>query len=340
VSAPDSGLPVTLVDVEAARRRLGDRIHRTPLEPCRSLARPGGTLLLKCENLQEVGAFKVRGALHHLLRIEELDPTRLRRGVATYSSGNHGAALAWAARQLGARATIYVPADIPAGKRAAIERHGGRVVVAGRTSLDRRLACEAACRADGSAIVPPFDDPWIVAGQATCGLEILEQAPDVARLLVPVGGGGLLAGVALAVKSLRPEVEVIGVEPEAAASMKAALAAGRPVEIAAGETIADGLKPLQAGAITHALAARFASRVVTVEDDAIRRAMRRLLEEARLVVEPSGAAAVAAYLEGAAGAPENRVAAGGVTVALLSGGNVDFERLVGLLTGSPPTAES
>ena len=322
---------VTLADVEAAAKLLAGRVHRTPLVSARSLARPGGELWLKCENLQKVGAFKARGALHHLLR---LTPKQRAQGVATYSSGNHGAALAWAARELGTTAMIFVPGDIPAGKRAAIESYGGRVVVAGRTSSDRRKACEAAAVQDGFRIVPPFDDPWIVAGQGTCGLEIVEQvgpAGALKRVLVPIGGGGLIAGVALAVKSRRPDVEVIGVEPEAAASMSAALAVGRPVEIAVGETIADGLKPVQVGALTHALAARHVDRVVTVDDAAIRSAMRLLLERCKLVVEPSGAATVAAYLAGAVDAAAGGAAAGGITVAVLSGGNVDVARLLGLL---------
>lgn len=313
---------VTIADVEAARARLAGRVHVTPLVRATSLSRPGAPLFLKCENLQKVGAFKARGALNHLLL---LDPARRAAGVTTYSSGNHGAALAWAARELCVAATIFVPDDIPAGKRAAIEGYGGTVVVAGHTSADRKRACEAAAAQHGYAIVPPFDDPWIVAGQGTCGLELLEQAPQVRRVLVPVGGGGLLGGVALAVKSVRPDVEVIGVEPEAAASMQAALAAGAPTPIAVGETIADGLKPVQVGALNHALAARHVARVVTVSDAAIRHAMRQLVERCKLVVEPSGAATVAAYL----GEPADL--ASGTTVALLSGGNVDAARLVALL---------
>ncbi len=312
----------TLADIVAARARLHGRIHVTPLLSARSLSRPGAELRLKCENLQKVGAFKARGALNHLL---QLPPERRRHGVLTYSSGNHGAALAWAARELGVPATIFVPEDIPSGKLAAIEGYGGAVVVAGRTSRERKQACEAAATKGGGAIVPPFDDPWIVAGQGTCGLEIVEQASDVARVLVPVGGGGLLAGTALAIRSLRPAVEVIGVEPAAAASMQAALVAGSPVEIAVGETIADGLKPVQVGALNHALAARRVTRMLTVTDDAIRAAMRLLIERCKLVVEPSGAATVAAWL---ALPDAERV---GASVALLSGGNVDAMRLARLL---------
>lgn len=315
-------VPLSLADIVAARARLVGRVNVTPLMTAHSLSRPGCELRLKCENLQKVGAFKARGALNHLL---QLPVARRARGVLTYSSGNHGAALAWAARELGVAATIFVPEDIPAGKRAAIVAYGGCVVVAGRTSRDRKQACERAAGESGGAIVPPFDDPWIVAGQGTCGIELLEQAKDVKRVLVPVGGGGLLAGVALAVRSLRPDVEVIGVEPLAAASMQAALAAGAPVEIAVGETIADGLKPVQVGALNHALAARLVTRIVTVDDRAIRAAMRLLLERCKLVVEPSGAATVAAWLA------LDDVAAGGVTVAVLSGGNVDVERLLQLL---------
>ena len=322
-------MTVTLADIEAAARRLEGRLHRTPLVSAKSLSRPGAALWLKCENLQKVGAFKARGALHHLLCLFARDPSARARGVATYSSGNHGAALAWAARELGSRATIFVPEDIPAGKRAAIEGYGGTVIVAGRTSSDRRLACEAAAERDGAAIVPPFDDAWIVAGQGTCGLEILEQRPDVKRILVPVGGGGLLAGIAVAVKAKRPEVEVIGVEPEAAASMSAALAAGKPVEIKVGETIADGLKPVQVGALNHALASRLVSRVITVSDAAIRQAMRLLIERCKLVVEPSGAAPVAAWLT-ETGRSQGIDVAAGSTVAVLSGGNIDVGRLTQL----------
>jgi threonine dehydratase len=317
---------VTLADVEAAATRLAGRIHRTPLVTARSLSRRGAELRLKCENLQKVGAFKARGALNHLLRLFEREPAAAARGVATYSSGNHGAALAWSARELGSRATIFVPEDIPAGKRAAIEGYGGKVVVAGRTSRDRQVACEAAREREGFAIVPPFDDEWIVAGQGTCGLEILEQAPDVKRVLAPIGGGGLVSGVALAIKSKRPDVEVIGVEPVAAASMGAARKAGRPVEIQVGETVADGLKPVQVGALTYAIAARHVDRLVTVDDAAIVRAMRLLLERCKLVVEPSGAATVAAWLA------LDDAAAGGVTVAVLSGGNVDVGRLIALFS--------
>jgi len=322
-------LQVSLADIEAAARLLAGRIRRTPLLAADGLAPRRGELRLKCENLQVVGAFKARGAMHHLLRLFERDPKLKARGVATYSSGNHGTALAWAARELGAAATVFVPEDIPAGKRSAIERFGGRVVPAGRTSRDRREACEAAREREGFSIVPPFDDPWIVAGQGTCGLELVEQVPDVKRVLVPVGGGGLIAGIAVAVRSKRPDVEIVGVEPVAAASMQAALHAHRPVEIAAGETIADGLKPVQVGALNHAIAARLVSRVVTVDDAAIRQAMRLLLERCKLVVEPSGAATVAAWLA------HDDVAAGGATVAVLSGGNVDFERLVRLLSERP-----
>ncbi|MSR45667.1 MAG: threonine/serine dehydratase [Planctomycetes bacterium] len=317
-----AALDLTLADIEAARARLGDRIHETPLVTAHSLSRAGCELRLKCENLQKVGAFKARGALNHLL---QLSLGRRARGVSTYSSGNHGAALAWAARELGVAATIFVPEDIPVGKRAAIEGYGGRVIVAGRTSRDRKQACEADAARRDCAIVPPFDDPWIVAGQGTCGLELLEQAPDVRRVLVPVGGGGLLAGIALAVRSRRADVEVIGVEPDAAASMSAALRAGAPVEIDVGSTIADGLKPVQVGVLNYAVASRLVARVITVSDAQIRAAMRLLIERCKLVVEPSGAATVAAWLA------LDDAAAGGVTVAVLSGGNVDCDRLVALL---------
>ena len=326
---------VTPADVEAAADRLEGRITRTPLLPFADAARDGERLLLKCENLQRVGAFKARGALNYLL---QLPSDALAHGVATYSSGNHGAALAWAARQVGTAATIFVPEDIAAPKRAAIECFGGRVVVAGRTSADRRAACERAQQQAGFRIVPPFDDPWIVAGQGTCGIEILEDAGELARVLVPVGGGGLLSGIAVAIKARRPDVEIVGVEPAGAASMKAALAAGRPVEIAIGETIADGLKPVQVGELTHAIAARLVARVVTVEESWIRAALRLLLERAKLVVEPSGAATLAAYLFAPELRQERARPRRGATVVVLSGGNVDLARLPKLFEGASPLA--
>jgi threonine dehydratase len=324
---------VTPADVEEAAHRLEGRIHRTPLLPFTGAAHRGDRLLLKCENLQEVGAFKARGALNYVL---QLPSDALAHGVATYSSGNHGAALSWAAQQVGAAATIFVPEDIAAPKRAAIEGYGGRVVVAGRTSNDRRVACERAQERSGFRIVPPFDDPWIVAGQGTCGLEILDHAGELARVLVPVGGGGLLSGIAVAIKARRPDVEIVGVEPVAAPSMKAALAAGHPVEIAVGETIADGLKPVQVGALTHAIAARLVARVVTVEEAWIRAALRLLFERAKLVVEPSGAATLAAYLFSPELRPEPAHARRGATVVVLSGGNVDLARLPALFEGAAP----
>ncbi|MEW6742254.1 MAG: threonine/serine dehydratase [Planctomycetota bacterium] len=320
---PTSGLPLGLADIERAAKRLGSRVHRTPLLSFRTAGeRRGGELYLKCENLQRTGSFKARGALHFVLN---LPGECLGRGVITYSSGNHGAAVAWAASAAGSRATVFVPEDIPASKRAAIEGYGGKVVVAGRTSADRRAAAERAASRDGGTIVPPFDDPHVIAGQGTAGLEITEQAARIDRVLVPVGGGGLIAGVATAIKGRFPAAKVIGVEPEGAPSMQAAFAAGKPTPITLGETVADGLRPIMVGELNYAIARERVDQLLTVADSCILEAIGLLFERARLVVEPSGAVTLAAYLH------REEIAADGVTVLVLSGGNVDRARLNALL---------
>lgn len=311
-------------DIERAAERLRGRVHATPLQSFRSAARHGGELHLKCENLQKTGAFKARGALHYLLCWQDSKPGE--RGVCTYSSGNHGAALAWAANQLGIPCKVFVPTTIPASKERAILGYGGQVVHAGTTSLQRREAAEAVADREELHIVPPFDHLWIMAGQGTAGLEIVAQLPEVEEVFVPVGGGGLLAGVATAVRATVPAARIVGVEPEAAASMHAALAAGGPCPIELGATIADGLCPVQAGALCHAVAAEKVDEVVRVSDAELKAALTLLLERAHLWVEPSGAAGLAGYLQGRR--PGRR------SVVLLSGGNMDAARLCELDLGS------
>ncbi len=319
---------VELCDVQAAALLLRGRVRRTPLLCCDAAPKAHQRLLFKCENLQTTGAFKARGALHFLLQLERAEASRV-KGVATYSSGNHGAAVAWAAGEKSLQCMVFVPEDIPIAKERAIRDYGGKVVRAGRTSKDRQLAALEAADKEGLTIVPPFDHPWIVAGQGTVGLEIVEQCEEASifpdRVLVPVGGGGLLAGIAVAIKSLLPRTQVIGVEPVNAASMAAALKMGEPVEIDLGQTIADGLRPVQVGSLTHRLADGRVDSMMQIEDSAIVSAMRFLFERMKLVVEPSGAAALGACLEQRTGDLE------GTTLVVLSGGNIDPGRFLDLV---------
>jgi threonine dehydratase len=294
-------------------------VVRTPL--ARVPGPAGRPFLLKCEQLQPVGAFKLRGAYTAVARLGD----RRRAGVVTSSSGNHGLALAWSARAFGVRAVVVMPETAAAVKVEAVRRHGGEVVFAGRTrSPEQTERAEALAREEGLRFVPPFDHPDVIAGQATCGLEILEDAPGVTTLLVPVGGGGLLAGICAAVTALKPSVRVIGVEPEGAAKLSAALAAGAPVALAGTESLADGLLTRSIGRLTWDVLHPVVREAVQVTELEIGEGVRHLYERARLVVEPSGAVTTAALLAG-------RVPADGVVVAVATGGNVDpavFQRLV------------
>jgi len=298
-------------DIEEAAARLKGRVHRTPLLTSRSLSEHAGRpVYLKAENLQKAGSFKARGAFNRALTLSEDERSR---GLITYSSGNHGQAVAYVARELGLSALIVVPEDAPPAKIAACRGYGAEVELAGTTSDHRRARALEIVEQRGLALIQPFDDPMIIAGQGSCGLEILEQLPEVGTIAVPIGGGGLVAGILAAV---RPAVRVIGVEPRAACAMKNSLAAGRPVQTEPGPTIADGLKPTRPGNWNLKHAVELGLKVVTVEDAAIEEAMRRLFERARLVVEPSGAATTAALLAGS-------IPGDDPLVLVLSGGNVD-----------------
>jgi threonine dehydratase len=249
--------------------------------------------------------------------VRRLPPADVRRGVITYSSGNHGQAVALAASRLGVRSVVVMPTTAPAIKVEGVRRWGAEVLFEGTTSADRLARAEAEISLHGYVMVPPFDHEWIIEGQGTCGLEILEQIPDATAVVVPIGGGGLVAGVAAAVKQLRPDVSVIGVEPAGAAKMTASLTAGRPVTIDRVDTIADGLMPVRPGDVTFEHVRAFVDRVVTVDDEKIADAALWLFFEAKQVVEPSGAATVAAVLNDREG-----VFGDGKVVAVLSGGNV------------------
>jgi threonine dehydratase len=253
-----------------------------------------------------------------------LTPEQRGRGVITYSSGNHGQAMALAARELGAPAVVVMPTTAPPIKVDGARSYGAEVIFAGTTSADRRQRAEAEAAARGLTMVPPFDHEWIIAGQATIGLEVLEQKPDVALVLAPIGGGGLAAGVAAAIKQSRPTVKVVGVEPDGAAAMKRSIEAGEPVTLPKTQTIADGLMPVRPGDLTFAHVRRFADAVITVDDKSIADAVVWIFSHAKLVAEPSGAATVAAVLSGALDAA---LKSEGAVVAIISGGNMAPERL-------------
>ena len=297
---------------------------RTPLLAIPALtARLGVPVTAKCEHLQPVGAFKIRGAYTALSRI----PVELRgRGVITYSSGNHGQAVALAARLLGTSAVVVMPERAPAIKVAGVTRQGGKVVFAGSSSADRYERARALAEEHGLTIVPPYENLDVITGQGTCGLEILDALPAVETILVPVGGGGLIAGIAAAVAALKPSVRVIGVEAAGVPKLARALDAGKPVKLAFSSSLADGLLPLAIGNLPFAILSGVVREAVQVSEDEIVQAVRFLHAEMQLTAEPSGAVTTAALLAG-------RVRPTGPTVAIVSGGNVDpevFQKLVAL----------
>jgi threonine dehydratase len=315
---------VELDQVQAARERLAPHVHRTPVFTCRGLDEAAGQhVVLKAENLQRGGSFKVRGATNTLLT---LDAAARARGVVAYSSGNHAQGVALAARAAGTRATVVMPRDAPASKREAATAYGAEVVPydPGRESREE-VAAELA-RNTGRPLVPPFDDPRIVAGQGTVLLELLEQAEELDGLLVPVGGGGLLAGCCVVARARWPGLRIFGVEPRLAAGAHRSLAAGRPMPTEAGSTLCDGLRPPQVGEVTFAHFHRTVEEVLLVDEEEVARAVRFLLTRAKLLVEPSGAVGVAALLAGRLPLPR-----GARVGVILSGGNVDPAVLASLL---------
>ena len=304
---------VTSQDIQDAAAGLRGVARRTSLVFVEELGAH-----LKLENEQPIGAFKIRGAYTAIRRMA-YDVRQ--RGVITYSSGNHGQAVAYAAKQFGVRAVVTMPETAPAVKVEGVKQWGGEVVFAGRTSEDRRVKAEAIAAKEGLAIVPPFDHPDIVAGQATVALEIVEQLPEVETVVVPVGGGGLISGIVAGLAAAKSRAAVWGVEPVGAPKLHRSLAAGAPVRLDHTASIADGLITLTVGEIPFAELARQRERirgVVLVEDDSIRAAMQFLWRTCRLAVEPSGAATTAALLTGGGAVPRSRT-----TVLVVSGGNVD-----------------
>ena len=306
---------VTLDEIVAARDRIRAIAKVTPLVDASTFApRP---LWLKCEGLQPGGAFKIRGAYN---MVAQLTDDQRQRGVITYSSGNHGQAVAIAASALGAPAVVVMPTTAPAIKVQGAKKFGAEVIFAGTTSLHRRARAEEEAAARDLTMVPPFDHEWIIAGQGTLGLEILEQKPDVATILVPIGGGGLVSGVAAAVKQSRADVLVIGIEPSGADGMRRSVEAGEVLTLETSKSIADGLMAVRPGDLNFAHVRRFVDRIDTVEDSEIAGAVRWLYERAHIVAEPSGAATVAAAIR-----PTSSYAA--PVVAIISGGNLAPEDL-------------
>ena len=319
---------VTIETISAAAARIAGIAVKTPLVRA-SFAGVHGDVWLKAESLQPIGSFKIRGAANKIL---QLKPEQLRRGVITFSSGNHAQGVAYAARAVGAKAVIVMPSNAPAIKRAATLALGAEIVDVGTASSERLAVAEQLVREHGYIVVPPYDDEKIIAGQATCGLEIVEKVPDVDLVLSPVSGGGLLSGTATAVKLLNPRTKVFGIEPELAGDAAESFRSGKivtwPAELTC-RTIADGLRTQSVGVRNFAHIQAYVDGIITVTEAEIRAAMRAIVASTRLVPEPSGAVTTAALMFHASELPHYRKA-----VAIISGGNVDPKMLAEVLTES------
>ncbi len=307
-------LPVSLEDIRAAREVLRGIVHETAMEPNRALSEHlGAQVHLKCENLQRAGSFKIRGAYTRMSRLSAQEKAR---GVVAASAGNHAQGVALAAQLLGISATVFMPTGAPLPKLAATRGYGADVVLHGTTLDEALVEALAFAERTGAVLIHPFDHADIVAGQGTCGLEILEQVPDVKTIVCATGGGGLVAGIAVAVKALRPDVRIIGVQAEQAAAWPLSLAAGAPVALASMQTMADGIAVGRPGPVPFSVVSSLVDEVHTVSEGGLSRAVVMLLERAKLVAEPAGAAAVAWLIE--SGMPLD-----GPVVAVISGGNID-----------------
>lgn len=318
---------VTLADIQAARARIAGVAIHAPLAPYPSEA-TGGRLWLKLESLQPMGAFKIRGAYN---AIASLTPEERASGVVAHSSGNHAQAVAYAARALGTKATVVMPENAPKIKLDRTRGYGAEVVVVGNASAERARVCAELAARHGYAEILPYDDARVIAGQGTLGAEIAEDLPDVDLVLAPVSGGGLISGVAVALKAMLPRARVVGVEPALAADAQASLRAGHIVAFPAeqtAQTIADGLRVNKVGAMTWPHIQAYVDDIVAVSEDEIRDAMRALAFEARVLAEPSGAVTTAAWLYHRAELPTSARA-----VAVVSGGNCDPAQLAAILGG-------
>jgi threonine dehydratase len=314
--------PVTLDDVRDAAAQIKGVAHRTPVLRSRTLdALVGAEVFLKCENFQRVGAFKFRGAYNAASR---LAPQQLSKGIAAYSSGNHAQAVALAAHELGTTAVILMPEDTPRSKMEATAGYGAEIVTYDRYTGDRVAIGEALAADRGLALIPPYEHPHVIAGQATAALELIEEVGDLDALVVPVGGGGLIAGTATAAKGLAPGIRVIGIEPEAGDDTKRSLEAGRRVSIPVPRTIADGQAADIPGELTFSINRRLVDEIALVTDDQIRAAMRLAFERLKIVIEPSGATPLAALLAGRISPAPSRIG------VIVSGGNIDAGRFAEL----------
>jgi threonine dehydratase len=310
---------IQLCDIQAAAERTRGIVHRTPVFTSRTLdALAGAGVFFKCENFQRGGAFKIRGAANFLLSIPK---DHLPRGVVTFSSGNHGQAVAIAAESLGISATIVMPADAPALKVEATRAHGARIVSYNRATEDREAIAQHIADETGATVVPPYDHPWTIAGQGTAALELLNEVPDLEALVIPVGGGGLISGSSIVAHAIRPSIRVFGVEPEQGNDTLLSLRAGERVGIPLPETIADGLRATQPGALTLPVIRKHVEDIILVSDHEIRAAMKFLLTRMKMLVEPSGAASAAAVMQRKLPPGLKKVG------VILSGGNVDFQYL-------------
>jgi len=307
---------VTLEDIKRAAEVIKSKVHRTPLERSQTFSMlAGGEIYIKAENLQKTGSFKPRGAIN---KIASLSQAQLKRGIIAASTGNHAQGVAYAASLFRARCTIVMPENTSISKILATRGYGARVILKGKTFSDALKEAKKLAKEEGLCLIHAFDDPHIIAGQGTIALEILEDLPEVEQIVVPVGGGGLISGIAIAAKSIKEEVKVIGVQAEAAAAMKASLAIGKPSSVKLSTTIADGIAIKSPGRLTFQLIQRYVDDVVTVTEEEIAEAMLLLLERAKLVAEGAGAVSLAACLSG-------KVPCRGKTTAvLISGGNVDL----------------
>ncbi|MGV9563332.1 threo-3-hydroxy-L-aspartate ammonia-lyase [Streptomyces sp. NPDC003480] len=316
---------VTLEDVREAAARIKGVAHRTPVLRSRTLDRlVGAEVFVKCENFQRVGAFKFRGAYNAASR---LSPEQLAKGIAAYSSGNHAQAVALAARELGSSAVIVMPEDTPRFKREATAGYGAEIITYDRYTGDRVAIGEALAADRGLALVPPYEHPHVIAGQGTAALELMEEVGELDAIVVPVGGGGLIAGTATAAKGLHPAVRVIGVEPEAGDDTKRSLEAGRRVSIPVPRTIADGQAADIPGELTFSVNRRLVDEIALVSEEGIRDAMRFAFERMKLVIEPSGASGLAALLAHRIAPLPRRVG------VIVSGGNISAERFGEIVGG-------
>jgi threonine dehydratase len=313
---------VTLSDIRAAADRIRGIAHRTPVFTSRTFdGLAGAQIYFKCENFQRGGAFKIRGAANFIYSIPK---DHLSRGVVAYSSGNHAQAVAIAAASVGIKATIVMPSDAPKSKLNATRGYGAQVVIYDRLTENREAIGKRISEDTGATLVPPYDHPWIIAGQGTAALELLEEIPDLEALVVCIGGGGLTSGCSIAAKALQPAIRVFGVEPEDGNDTYLSFRGGSRVEILTPQTIADGLRAQKPGAITFPIIQKNVDDIVLVSDSEIRDTMKFLLTRMKMVVEPSGAVPAAALLNHKLPKGPRKIG------AIVSGGNVDLELLQGL----------